>query len=120
MSNSGLLSPYLKQPVLTDRFGDLRTIPASVQTAAITLSANSGIGVSTSSNVTIPANLPVGFSTMIYNDSAVAITITTSASATSRISASATAKTSFSLFPYGICSVWSNKLNNLILSGDIA
>ena len=120
MSNNGLFSPFVKQPIATDRFGDLRTIPISAQTTAITLTPNSGLSLSTSAAVTIPMGLPIGFTTMIYNDSASAITITAATGTTARISAATTTKTSFSLFPYGLCSVWSNRLNNLILSGDIA
>lgn len=119
MSNNGLLSPFVKQPIVTDRFGDMRRLPPISQNGSVTLGANSGVGINITSAITIPMGLPIGFTTMIYNDSASAITITAATGTTARISAATTTKTSFSLFPYGLCSVWSNRLNNLILSGDI-
>jgi hypothetical protein len=121
MSNRGLLSPFLKNTNYTDRYGDIRAIPLVTKTAAFTIERkDNGVGFSVSAGITIPLNLQVGFSCTLYNDTATAVTITITSGVTARASASATTKTSFSLVPYGMASVWCNKLNNFVLAGDIA
>ena len=120
MSNAGLLTPFKKMPV-GDAMGNMRSIPVIAPAVPVVVNgAQNGVAISTTSGVTIRDSLPVGFNTMIYNDSASAITITIATGVTARISAVATTKTSVSLSAYGICSVWANKNNNIILSGDIA
>lgn len=120
MSNNGLLSSFQKFPV-GDALGNMRSIPVIAQSLPVVINgAANGGAISTSAGVTIPNALPVGFNTMICNDSASAITITIATGVTARISAIATTKTSVSLAAYGICTIFANKLNNIILSGDIA
>jgi hypothetical protein len=120
MSNNGLLSSFQKLPV-GDALGGVRSIPViTPQIPAVISGAANGAAISTAVGVTIPRGLYVGFNTMIYNDSAAAIIITIATGVTARISAVATPKTSVSLAAYGICSIWANKQNTIVLSGDVA
>jgi len=105
---------------LSDSLGNIRTIPVSAQTSAITLSASqNGVGISTNAAVTIPTGLAIGFNTTIYNDSASAITIS-APSVTARISAATLSKTSFTLAAYGVATIWMNKVDNFVLGGDLS
>lgn len=120
MANAGLLSPFQKLPV-ADAKGNMRSIPViEPKIPAVINGASNGAAISTATAVTIANGLPIGFNTMIYNDSASAITVTIATGVTARVSAVATLRTSVSLSAYGICSVWANKQNNIVLSGDIA
>lgn len=106
---------------VTDSLGGLRSIPVTAITAAKTLAAtDNGVAINTTAAVTIPTGLAVGFNTMIFNDSATAITITANTGITARISGATATKASFSLPAYESVTVWSNKTNNFILAGNVS
>jgi hypothetical protein len=104
--------------VVHDQYGNLRALPANIQSTSYSLvAADVGRFIDTSAGVTVPSGtFAVGDNVTIYNDSSSSITITQGGGVTLRLAGTATTGNR-TLAQRGVCTVLCVATNEFVING---